>query len=297
MENKIKVDLILDIAHKNEFLPYLIEKDYYLTLFLQKLSDENISNLIFKGGTCLNKCYLGFYRLSEDLDFIYNKDFRNVSITQLKLLLDELRTKLKKIILEVGFKYSGKFGQDWNMIKINGKVSGLVLFANYNSQITKKEEQIKIEISFRNKLVQPISKQIINHEFIDVLGVEILPKNKVMNCISLVENFAEKYRALFTRPIIAVRDLYDIYYILINKSIKIDTEFKNLVLLKLNETKNLTISDLDQLINNLKSISSKINNNELEIVLKQGLVYNLDEIINKIVTTWFEDYKNIKKTI
>jgi hypothetical protein len=50
METKIKVDLLLDIASNNGFLPYLIEKDYYLTLFLQMLSDEEIPNLVFKGG-------------------------------------------------------------------------------------------------------------------------------------------------------------------------------------------------------------------------------------------------------
>lgn len=30
---------------------------------------ENKYNLIFKGGTLLNKVHAGFYRLSEDLDF------------------------------------------------------------------------------------------------------------------------------------------------------------------------------------------------------------------------------------
>ncbi len=37
-------------------------------MVLRELS-ENKYNLIFKGGTLLNKVHAGFYRLSEDLDF------------------------------------------------------------------------------------------------------------------------------------------------------------------------------------------------------------------------------------
>ena len=46
----------------------LMEKDYYLTLILSRINELS-DNLIFKGGTCLNKIYYSYYRLSEDLDF------------------------------------------------------------------------------------------------------------------------------------------------------------------------------------------------------------------------------------
>ena len=36
--------------------PALIEKDYYVTLFLSKVSEE-IPGIVFKGGTSLSKCY------------------------------------------------------------------------------------------------------------------------------------------------------------------------------------------------------------------------------------------------
>ena len=45
-----------------------MEKDYYLTLILSQIHELS-SDLIFKGGTCLNKIYYSYYRLSEDLDF------------------------------------------------------------------------------------------------------------------------------------------------------------------------------------------------------------------------------------
>ena len=55
-------------SKKKGFLLPLIEKDYYLTLILSQVHELS-EDLIFKGGTCLNKVYYAYYRLSEDLDF------------------------------------------------------------------------------------------------------------------------------------------------------------------------------------------------------------------------------------
>lgn len=45
----------------------IIEKDYYVTLFLQRIV-ERLPNIIFKGGTSLSKCYKLINRFSEDID-------------------------------------------------------------------------------------------------------------------------------------------------------------------------------------------------------------------------------------
>lgn len=45
----------------------MIEKDYYVTLFLEKIV-ERIPNIVFKGGTSLSKCYNVIKRFSEDID-------------------------------------------------------------------------------------------------------------------------------------------------------------------------------------------------------------------------------------
>ena len=51
------------------FATRLIEKDYFCTVLLQHLAPLD-GALVFKGGTCLAKVHAGFYRLSEDLDFV-----------------------------------------------------------------------------------------------------------------------------------------------------------------------------------------------------------------------------------
>lgn len=51
------------------FTAHLIEKDYYCSLILNYIFNDE-TPLVFKGGTCLSKVYADFYRLSEDLDFV-----------------------------------------------------------------------------------------------------------------------------------------------------------------------------------------------------------------------------------
>lgn len=51
----------------------LIEKDLILHQMLIDLSRNGFfsENFVFKGGTCLIKYYLGYYRFSEDIDFTW----------------------------------------------------------------------------------------------------------------------------------------------------------------------------------------------------------------------------------
>jgi predicted nucleotidyltransferase component of viral defense system len=51
----------------------LIEKDLILHQILAGLSQDNFfaENFLFKGGTCLIKCYFGYMRFSEDIDFTW----------------------------------------------------------------------------------------------------------------------------------------------------------------------------------------------------------------------------------
>ncbi len=65
-------------AAQTAFPLRLMEKDYYLTIVLDRihmLSDD----LVFKGGTCLNKIYFSYYRLSEDLDFTLKLPEENIT--------------------------------------------------------------------------------------------------------------------------------------------------------------------------------------------------------------------------
>ena len=82
---------ILDRVQEWQLTAAVIEKDYVLGWVLAAIAQhsETSANWIFKGGTCLKKCYFETYRFSEDLDFTllpesaYNAD-------SLKKILDEV---------------------------------------------------------------------------------------------------------------------------------------------------------------------------------------------------------------
>jgi len=60
-------DTLLALADRLNTSPAIIEKDYYVTMFLKALS-KRVPNLLFKGGTSLSKCYKIINRFSEDID-------------------------------------------------------------------------------------------------------------------------------------------------------------------------------------------------------------------------------------
>ena len=62
---------IVALATQANLQTHVIEKDYALGWLLAGISQHSAinSNWVFKGGTCLKKCYFETYRFSEDLDF------------------------------------------------------------------------------------------------------------------------------------------------------------------------------------------------------------------------------------
>ena len=283
METKIDLKSeFLRIGHKTAFSARLIEKDYHLTRILHKLSEHKIKKLVFKGGTCLNKCYLGFYRLSEDLDFVFNQDVKNFSKTRVRKILDDLRRELIQILESLNLKTSNILGSGWKMINSDeNKIIGLEIITNYDSIIDTSKQNIKLEISFRNKLKKPTKKQSIHHEFIDELGEPFLEEDVKLEVISLEENFAEKFRALVTRENIAIRDIFDIYFILKNQILKFDKNILKIALEKINETPDLDYKEKDffEFIEHLDHKIGDFKEKELVTVLKAEEVVKPEEMI------------------
>jgi len=78
----------LTATHFN-ILPEFIEKDYWITLILNNLSQFSHANsVVFKGGTSLTKGYRIINRFSEDID---------IALLDEKLTGNALKTKIRKI--------------------------------------------------------------------------------------------------------------------------------------------------------------------------------------------------------
>ena len=63
------------LAGKFKLDPMIIDLDYALSCILAGIFDQyQLSEIfLFKGGTCLKKCYFEDYRFSQDLDFTLAK--------------------------------------------------------------------------------------------------------------------------------------------------------------------------------------------------------------------------------
>ena len=83
--------LVLMTADRKKIAPGIIEKDYYVTLFLKEFTVLQ-PDMIFKGGTSLSKCLKLIKRFSEDIDITVNSGIKPT---------ESQRRHLKENILQV----------------------------------------------------------------------------------------------------------------------------------------------------------------------------------------------------
>lgn len=89
-------DVIIATSNALNIAPAIIEKDYYVTLLLKRIT-EKCPDIIFKGGTSLSKCFKIINRFSEDIDIGLNADKATEGMRK------NLKTSIKEAIDELGF--------------------------------------------------------------------------------------------------------------------------------------------------------------------------------------------------
>ena len=215
-------------AKKKGFLLPLLEKDYYLILLLSQ-AHELAEDLVFKGGTCLNKIYYAYYRLSEDLDF-------SMKLPQ----YEATRGERRKCIQPVKDKIA-KFAQQFDMKILDAGNPGrneskqYVYYFSYQSALRPIEGQIKFEIGLRFNPIDKTEKQQIHHTYTHPFTGEPLFDGGKVACLSLNEIVSEKLRAAALRETIAPRDFYDLDFLFRNKFNLAEKEVINLFKKKIEE--------------------------------------------------------------
>ena len=239
------------IALQKDILKATIDKDWVLGHLLNAIySFEDIkNNFVFKGGTCLKKCYFQDYRFSEDLDFtLLDKEFPiNPNLFDRIILKAESISGIKYYLSEIKEQFYNDIPQGYEVkIKFWGADHKL------NSPIPKPNRWqtfIKLDISFTEQIFQSLNNREILHNYSDFhLIDEIIPT------YSLLEIMAEKLRALIQRN--RPRDIYDIWYIM-NSSESPDEKAINELLQLKAKSKNIEIISIDQFVNNLKMKKNK----------------------------------------
>ena len=179
----------------------VIEKDYCLTWFLIGLSKSSLKDkLVFKGGTCLRRCYFKDYRFSEDLDFTM----------VVKMSRDELISKIKEEIFPVINK---EIGLAFGIHKIEDDSQNTHQFyLSYNGPLvgTTAIKTVKVDVTFNEILVTaPVPKVILKSydEYDDFEEV-----HEVLS-YTVDEIVTEKICALIDPKRSEPRDLYDIWHL------------------------------------------------------------------------------------
>jgi len=82
---------LLRMARTFQLNPHVVEKDYALGWVLAGISahQDLADDWVFKGGTCLKKCFFETYRFSEDLDFTLSKP-EHLDASFLKQMFSEI---------------------------------------------------------------------------------------------------------------------------------------------------------------------------------------------------------------
>lgn len=172
------------------------ERDVVLTYALRILSDASLpGHLVFKGGTCLRKIYLGRTgRFSEDLDFTgLDATHPDDLILALAALLDG------KSFYDIAFSVPA---QDL-YVREDEKACGVLV--EYSHEWNPKA-QFEVQISFREEPILPTEpRPLITEGYFKRLEIE----PPLVRTLHFEEVVAEKIRAFYQRG--TTRDMYDLF--------------------------------------------------------------------------------------
>lgn len=258
------------IAEQKKVAKTTIDKDWVLGHFIDAIFSipECRQNLVFKGGTCLRKCYFENYRFSEDLDFTsINPDF----VLDKKLLgkIVSLVNERTEIPLNV---------HKLEQLKFNNKLTGFAAVIKFwgadhpRNQVPPPVQRwltsIKIEIILYEKIIFHTEQKPLYHLYSDKLSKTT---EASIPCYSIQEILAEKLRSLIQRSYTAPRDYYDIWYLFRNMP---DLNWDEIVQAfhKKMKFKNLEFTGIDQMINeeNDKQLLAAWNNSLAHQILEDN---------------------------
>ncbi len=176
----------------------VVEKDYVLGWVLWGIGAdlELGATWVFKGGTCLKKCFIETYRFSEDLDFTVLQDG--------PIEKDEVIEVISRVLDRVNQESGIDFGvrSPVHRDRPSGRSAEVRVYYR-GPRNAPGPASIKFDLTKDESVVCPPVLRPISHDYPD----ELPPPGQV-RCYGFEEVFAEKIRAMGERS--RPRDLYDI---------------------------------------------------------------------------------------
>lgn len=279
-----------------------LEKDVILHRILIRLMKTGFKEeYVFKGGTCLTKCYLGYYRFSEDMDFTYikQKELVGKSQNQIRKILSNKINEVMELLVEI----SKELNLDFKLEKGNTKY---VMLGGSNKFTTFKmwyknqdgaDDFIKLQINYFetiiNKIVITKAKSLysaINKgkllllfpEYVDIL------EEVELKAYSLEEIFLEKIRAILTRRGTKSRDYIDVYLLIK----KLNLDYKTVKDAVLEKTEFMLV--YDKYLENLSVVTPErlVLGDEENLLLEP-----LDDGFKDFLPEFFEHLKHLEEEL
>ena len=204
----ITFEEISRVSTKEQLTHLVVEKDYALSWLLWGISQhpKTQKQWVFKGGTCLKKCYFKNYRFSEDLDFSY----LGTEPLDVEILTKILSECTDFIFEEAGFEFQKKSIQFEVFVNPRGTLSiqgGIKYRGPVRPQVgLSNMPRVKIDLTLDEPLIlNPVVREV-DHNYSDKPNSGIYSLS-----YSFEEIFAEKIRALMQR--LRPRDLYDVIHL------------------------------------------------------------------------------------
>lgn len=238
----------------------VIEKDYVLGWLLAGIAAHPELGLawVFKGGTCLKKCYFETYRFSEDLDFTLTSS-----------------EHLDQAFLEGAFRKIAEWVYEAAGIEVPADAIRFEVYDNkrggksaegrigYRGPMGRRGDpaRIKLDLTTDEILVMEPALQEVNHPYSDKPNAGIHAR-----CYAFEEVFAEKVRALAERE--RPRDLYDVVHLYRHDELRPDRSLVFTTLEQKCAYKGITVPTFETLENQPQRV-------ELETEWKNMLAHQL----------------------
>lgn len=218
-----------------------VEKDYVLGWLIAGIAHhaEAGKRWVFKGGTCLKKCFFETYRFSEDLDFSLVADAVYTP--------DELSGVVRDVCTWTARESGITFFSDEIRMDEKHNLAGQATFEGrvyYRAALPRGADQklrIKLDLTKHEIIVDtPVRMKILNPYS------EPLPQSEGVLTYSIEELTAEKIRALYERA--RPRDLYDVVHLFRNYAKEFSVERVREILRKKCEHKKIAFPTLARIM-------------------------------------------------
>lgn len=242
---------LLALTKHYGLLPTTVQKDYVIGWLLRAISTHPVlSQWVFKGGTCLKKCYFETYRFSEDLDFTIPSN----QTINVELITSSLEEATGWIESNSGLSFPR---QDWKVEDYKnpwGKTSFQAKIPFSGPYIPGKHlQRVKFDITQDELIADTPQLKNIHHDYTDASS----PLPQIL-CYSINEILAEKTRALFERKGRA-RDVYDVVNISRNFRNEINPQQAKDFVIKKFQFKGLESPTVEQIMNSVDEEVLRVN--------------------------------------